>query len=64
MARFEWTPALIKSECANVVEGDLMNSLLFYFSEYPEYRDLFVHEFKQACVSLIDEVKANVEREV
>lgn len=45
--------AEIYEECKKTVENKMIDSLLFYFEEYPSQRNLFIENFKKAFNILI-----------
>jgi hypothetical protein len=47
----------IKKEIKNVVENALLDSLLYYGSDYREYRDEIFKEFEKQSINLIKEIK-------
>lgn len=53
----------IYNECNNVLENDVMDSLIFYFTEYRTQRKEFVKNFKQAFCTLVDDLISDLERE-
>lgn len=53
----------IYNECNNVLENDVMDSLIFYFEEYRTQRKEFAKNFKQAFCTLVDDLISDLERE-
>lgn len=53
----------IYNECNNTLENHIMESLIFYFTEYPTQRKEFAKNFKQAFCALVDDVVTNLEEE-
>lgn len=46
----------IYEECEATLDNDVLNSILFYFSQYRNQREEFAEIFKQSFCSMIDQV--------
>lgn len=53
----------VYEECNKVLENGVLDSLLFYFTEYSAQRKEFAENFKQAFCTLVDDVVTNLEEE-
>jgi len=53
----------MNNEFYNVLENHMMESLIFYFCEYPTQRKEFAKNFKQAFCTLVDNVISDLEKE-
>lgn len=53
----------IYNECNNVLENNIMDSLLFYFQEHRSQRKEFAKNFKQAFCTLVDDIISDLESE-
>lgn len=53
----------IEKEIRAVVENDLLDSLLFYGTEYPENRDKIFKEFEKQSMKLIKKVKKELDED-
>ncbi len=52
-----------KNECKTTVENKMINSLLFYFMEYPEEQKETAENFKQAFNDLVDQILKEINEE-
>ena len=52
-----------KNECKITVENKMIDSLLFYFMEYPEERKETAENFKQAFNDLVDQILKEINEE-
>lgn len=52
----------MNNEFYNVLENHMMESLIFYFCEYPTQRKEFAKNFKQAFCTLVDNVISDLEK--
>lgn len=51
----------IEKEISEVVNNDLLNSLLFYGYEYREHREEIFKEFEKQTINLIREIKKELD---
>ena len=52
-----------KNECKATVENKMIDSLLFYFMEYPEEQKETAKNFKQAFSELVDQILKEINEE-
>ena len=52
-----------KNEFKSSVENKMINSLLFYFMEYPEEQKETAENFKQAFSELVDQILKEINEE-
>lgn len=53
----------IKKEVSAVIENDLVEDLLFYATEYPEYREEIFKEFEEQIKILIKKIEKELYKE-
>jgi hypothetical protein len=51
----------IEEEVKGVIENDLLDNLLFYGQEYPEYRNKIFEEFEKQSINLIRKIKKELD---
>lgn len=52
-----------KNECRITLENKMIDSLLFYFSEYPEEQEETAENFRQAFDDLINQILREINEE-
>lgn len=53
----------IEEEVKGVIENDLLDDLLFYGQEYPQYRDKMFEEFEKQSIKLIRQLKKELDED-
>jgi len=53
----------IEREISGVVDNALLDGLLFYGQEYPEYRDEIFKEFEKQSIKLIRKIKKELDED-
>ena len=51
----------IKKECEAIIENQMIDTLLFYFQEYPEQREEFCTELIKTMTETIYQLKKEIE---
>lgn len=53
----------MKRECKTIIENKLIDSILFYFQDYPEQREEFCEELTNAFTQILQNLKKEFEND-